>query len=244
MRTWLRILGTGIGIGSVLLVTSAHGRLFQERATVTIELRDEPVSALLSAVSRELRRPVMADGHFGDRRVTIAATGSRADVLATISRALDVDIRDGKRGAILLVKRFSMESDVPQTRVEQINAHAANVLKVLPPTRDLDGLYDWTREVRELGRSLSPAQVESLTRGDLIRWDDIPPAQHDLLASGTNARVYGPPRLAWKAIRLISQLPESTLLRCDPNTKNLYIERPDGLAKDRMFLGVRLMENR
>lgn len=227
--SWLLLSKSGSLAGSVQAPSRS--------TDISIDLRDAALSELLNKLSSQLKKPVLFDGDSG-RKVSLGLHGPASSVLPTLSRILDVDVREGKHGAVLLVPRFSNGPGPPQADAAEIAQLARNALKTIPDAKPDPDHQVWGGEIRRLATTLAPPQVEALRNGKPLPWAELTPDQKTLLANCLNARLYGGPRFFWSAVLAATAEPDQSTLLIDDRTNTLIMRTPDRYQVGPIRLGT------
>lgn len=207
--------------------------------TISIDAQGASAGEILQKLSAQIHRPVVLDGHL-DNKISLHFEGPVAEVLKSIGRVLDLDIREGKHGAVLLVRRFDRDLSPPQAQREEIHALAETALRVLPQVRPFSEPDDWTDDLRAFAATFNASQVAALKAGGRLNWNDFDPSQRQRLASVLNARLFGTSRYAWSLVFQASQEPRNTKLALDEPSGAVFLEARELSGSRRIYLGVRL----
>lgn len=214
---------------------------YQAAKQLTLDLNEATVPQLLTALSTQMTAPAVLDGHLPEaRRVTIHFSGEAKDLLPSLGRMLDVDVRTGAHGAVYLVPKFDREPGEPQAEPIQINALSSRILRVLPNVTSSPNNDGWATEVKRLGAMLQEGQFAALRSGRKIAWNELSPAQKNQVAACIDARLYSIPRYVWTTAQLVTREPDKTILKLEPNTRQLLIEAPGRAGTDAVRMGIQL----
>jgi hypothetical protein len=209
--------------------------------TLSLDFKDASSPEILTGLSEKLKQPVVLDGGC-DMKASIHVSLPRSLALGPVARMLDLEVRQGRGGAVIFTQRFEGEPRLPQARPAEIGALAANVLRTLPDVRPDPDHEQWGIEVRRLAGTLDRQQRGILETGGAVDFSELNPAQRDLVTQCVYGRFVGGPRYFYTILSAVSSDPERTLVKMDPRLRTLMVEPPPRFQVARVNLGIQLPE--
>jgi len=168
---------------------------------ISISVKKAAMSAILTELSSQAGKAVVADGEAIKTDITFAFDGSLMDALDRIGDTFDYSWRVSRYGTILMNKRFKTNVDErPQMNRDEMRQMAAHVLRTLRSLPyDLDPA-DPAQLAKRVLDSMTPEQTSLLRSGRHLSGKDLQPQQREFLAAYRCNRTFGPLYAVWSGL--------------------------------------------
>ena len=179
-----------------LTLASAQSQKLPPQITepVHLKLKDETFEKIVSILSAQLGRGVVADGVPYQKKITLVYNGPGSGALDIVCKRFGYRWKIGKSGGLLLNKSFDVKDDLPQfipgEMLEMIK-DMKRAINSLEYERDYFAASQTTKS-QYLFDALTDGNVKMLTNGSQIPFRTLSPEAHAALWKGVQTKYLSP----------------------------------------------------
>ena len=158
-----------------------------ETKQVDLTLEDQPLAAVIAALSDRIGHGIVMDGRPLLVRGSFSLHTTAKAVLDQVAEYFDCSWTVGKHGAILMSKRFHLPGDRPQLHLKEMQKMAADLLSIWPENVSKVRMETYPFAAipispgNALFRALTSEQQKVLSSGSQLAFQDLSAEQKELM---------------------------------------------------------------
>lgn len=180
--------------------------------TLTLTAANQPLADVVATLSKRLACAIIVDGEPALPSADFDLHGSGKEVLSSVALKFDYYWRVNSNGVVLLTRRFTTDTDVPQVHLAEMTQMTADFTRLLPDTGlAIDQIMF---PLNALYRTLTPEQRASMQGKKHLAFPQLPPEQQKLVHLAIVNNLFGAGHKHWEQLHdLLSALPRARLVR-------------------------------
>ncbi len=183
-----------------------------QKQPLTLTAANQSLAEVAATLSSRLGCAIVVDGEPALPSADFDLHGSGKEVLSSVALKFDCFWRVNRDGVVLLTRRFTTDTDVPQIHLAEMTQMTADFMRLLPDT----GLViDQTIfPLNALYRTLTPEQRASMQGKKHLNFPQLLPEQQKLVHLAIVNNLFGDGHKRWEHLHdLLSALPRARLVR-------------------------------